>query len=283
MGPTDSGPFGRGWRRLKKFLALARNHRAAPSTYFKQRRYYRSLFWRQAVPLHPVSYLPDGFCVRKIGESGLSVIENFCTAQEAAAVIQAAEPRLARSTVVNDQVVKYSERRTSDTAVVFDKDHQDPAVLPLLYRASMLLGLPSNHVERVYVTRYRPGQKFDKHLDHYAGYRGDRLYTLLVYLNDLGGGGGGETVFHSLKLAVQPKAGRAITWTNKNPDGSGHNEVDHSGAPVLGEKDKWIVQLWYRRYKMFAALADPAEPPQARKGRALSAAEALPPGVDRLT
>ena len=79
-----------------------------------------------------------------------------------------------------------SERRTSETAKVFAPDERNPFILPLLYRGSMLTGLPCANVEAVYVTRTARAEKFEPHLDVGPGFGLDRVDTILVYLNDVG-------------------------------------------------------------------------------------------------
>ena len=48
----------------------------------------------------------------------------------------------------------------------------------------------------------------------------------MIYLNTLDQCDGGATYFRDLNVAVQPQAGRAVCWTNTNPDGSVVFEMD---------------------------------------------------------
>ena len=113
---------------------------------------------------------------------------------------------------INNKAVEDSYR-TSQTASVYDLFNKDPFLLPLLYRGAMLLGGPHTHVETIFVTRYEEGEYYKGHEDFYEGFHGDRLYTILIYLNDVAPGLGGQTVFERLNLAVTPKLGRAVCWT----------------------------------------------------------------------
>jgi hypothetical protein len=79
--------------------------------------------------------------------------------------------------------------------------------------------------ERLRFYRYRPGQRFEPHMDHW--YRpNDRritLHTVLVYFND--DFEGGETVFQEqFDRTVVPKAGMAAVFQHK---------LRHEGRPVL--------------------------------------------------
>lgn len=90
----------------------------------------------------------------------------------------------------------------------------------LLSRARLLLpGVSSvRQFEEPQLVRYAPGQQFRSHFDHVPeGQRsngGQRLATLLVYLNDMDNdeGAAGATVFRDLGLAVKPRAGMALLF-----------------------------------------------------------------------
>ena len=51
------------------------------------------------VPPFPLAFLPDGFTVVKAGNTGLSIIENFCTAAEAEYLMSAALNKLEDSRI----------------------------------------------------------------------------------------------------------------------------------------------------------------------------------------
>lgn len=241
--------------------------------------YFRARLFGPKVPLFPLAFLPDGFAVTHAADTNLVLVENFCTAEEANYLIEQARDKLRDSRItVNKQHVK-DDYRTSQTAMVFDPYNKDEKILPLLYRAGMLLGLPFGNVETVFVTRYREGEYYKAHKDFYEGFDGDRLYTVLIYLNDLEEHQGGGTVFEKLNIGVKPKLGRAVIWTNTNPDGSKHQETVHEALPVSNGGEKWCVQLWFRAYQMIDVPASAITTPQTRPGVALGGEEPLPPGA----
>jgi Rps23 Pro-64 3,4-dihydroxylase Tpa1-like proline 4-hydroxylase len=155
-------------------------------------------------------------------------------------------------------------------------------LLPLLYRGAMLLGIPYTHVETVFVTRYLSGEYYKKHEDFFPGFQGDRLYTVLIYLNDLNPEQGGGTTFEKLRLAATPKCGRAISWTNRNPDQSTHPETTHEALPVAEGAEKWAIQLWFRRYELISPAHDLPVAPSFQNDASVAAELLLPPGVHRL-
>lgn len=249
--------------------------------HWKRRHYYWAQLTDAPVPPHSVSWLPDGFRVRRLARTGLTLVDNFCTAAEAAAVIAAAETRLQRSGVLIDGKFQDHEGRISYTAQLYGPHYQHAELFPLMQRAAMLTGIPYTHLESVYVTRYPEGGLYNEHIDHGDEFEVDRLYTVLLYLNTVPDEQGGATVFPKLNVAVQPQVGRAVTWTNKNPDGSGHWENSHAAFPVLEGGEKWVIQFWFRRYPMIASLAQLATP-QTAQGEPLGPDDELPAGVQRV-
>jgi hypothetical protein len=231
------------------------------------------------VPVFPLGLLPDGFEVHWAGETGIAIVENFCTRDEAEYMISRAGKQLTESRITIDNKQITDPYRKSQTATVFDPYNKDPAVLRVVHRAAMLLGIPADHVESVYVTRYRAGEYYKAHHDAYPGFDGDRLYTTLIYLNDLAEEEGGGTTFEKLNVGVRPKCGRAVIWTNTNPDGTQHPEVIHEALPVAPGAVKWVIQLWFRKYKMIAVPRTSFDTPQAKRGLPLKGDETLPAGA----
>jgi len=244
---------------------------------YGRRRYFFSKLFGAKVPVHNLSYLPDGFTVRKIGQTGISVIDGFCTHAEARAIIDLAKLGLNTSGVVENGKFVIAPGRQSETACVFGAENPDPLLLPLACRAAALVGLPYTHLEAVYVTRYLEGGRYDEHVDYGDSFSIDRLYTILLYLNDVPLEQGGATAFPRLKIKVQPKLGRAVSWTNLNPDRSAHHETSHAALPVKAGGEKWAIQFWFHPYKMF----DPINfaPPQRREGQPIRPDDALPDGA----
>jgi hypothetical protein len=226
----------------------------------------------------PWSVLPDGLKITTLAHTGVYVVDNFCSAEEAVDIIGAATSRLTRSKILTEEGFTDSDERSSCTALMYGPNFRHPGVVPLMQRAAALVGLPYTHLEEVYVTRYRETEFYGQHIDFGDDFDVDRLYTVLLYLNTVPEEQGGATVFPSLKAAVQPLVGRAVTWTNKNPDGSGHLETNHAAFPVKNDGEKWAIQFWFRRYR----LMDPAwEKPDQRSGASepLRGNEILPAGV----
>jgi prolyl 4-hydroxylase len=121
----------------------------------------------------------------------------------------------------------------------------------LLSKARYRLGVSLEHMEEPQIVRYEKGQEFSWHYDEVPRSQlnngGQRLATLLVYLNSMTDGGG--TIFRDLKglsgdpLSVQPFQGSALLFFPAFIDGRADDRTLHRGEKIiLGEKR--IVQLW---------------------------------------
>jgi hypothetical protein len=247
-----------------------------------RKNYYLSKIIRPHVPPTPLRNLPAGFTVHTIAKTGIKVIENFCTKEEADYIIETArkQQRLDKSQVIIDGKPVDDPGRTSNHTIVFHRHHQDPEVLKIIARGAMLTGVPQSHAEQVYVTRYSEGEVYHGHYDFSADFQTcHRLCTTLIYLNTLDVEQGGTTYFRDLNIASQPTVGRAVTWTNMNPDGTWHRETLHAALPPVGkDTEKWVIQLWFRPYEMHP-IKEPLEALQAKPGIPLTGNETLPDGL----
>jgi prolyl 4-hydroxylase len=246
---------------------------------YAKRHYYLHKISPSKVPVHNLAYLPDGFAITKAGQTGVSIMDNFCTPEEAEAIIEFSRDKIHPAGVLQgDQFVEHPKRRC-DTGAVFGPGRVSQEILPVALRAAAVTGLPYTHIEGVYVTRYPEGGMYDEHIDFGDHYKVDRLYTILLYLNTVPPEQGGSTVFPRLNIKVQPRVGRAVCWTNKNPDGSHHNETSHAALPVEAGGEKWAIQFWFHPHKMF----DPIdiEAPQIKTGIPLGEDAVLPDGASR--
>ena len=151
---------------------------------------------------------------------------------------------------------KLSDFRTS-SSYYFPKD-KDPFIQDILVRMNALANLPDDHGEFLAGHLYEVGGEFKMHHDSFgkegqgmAIKGGDRIRTVLIYLNE--DCEGGETEFPKLKLSIAPKKGMAIVWENSVGSGATYQRLMdslHCGNPVSKGK-KFILTRWYRTYPMY--------------------------------
>jgi len=131
----------------------------------------------------------------------------------------------------------------------------------LIECAHLLTGINKDNFEAVQLIRYREGESFSDHLDYLptVGSRlsqGNRLATLLVYLNTAKAGTeGGDTCFRDLGLTVTPHIGTCLLFF---PTFASGGECDfrtiHSSRPVgEGGGVKYVAQIFMRQGAFTAA------------------------------
>ena len=118
-------------------------------------------------------------------------------------------------------------------------------------RVAELVGLPGSHCEDISVIHYPQGGEFLPHVDFLEadpanprvfGTEGDRIATVVVYLNQVKEGG--TTCFPALGLEISPQTGSALYFAYQHPDGSPDAASLHTGRPVLNG-EKWIATFWF--------------------------------------
>jgi len=142
--------------------------------------------------------------------------------------------------------------RTSATATFNLPHHEEDETLNAIRGwAAETLGLPAEYVEPLQIARYGRGQEYKKHVDwrpaNFNGLHifGQRVATILVYLNTLPEGAGGETEFLALNAKVRPVQGSAAIWTNVNSQGVPSMETRHLANPVLQDGIiKYALNIW---------------------------------------
>jgi prolyl 4-hydroxylase len=120
----------------------------------------------------------------------------------------------------------------------------------LLAKTNFRLGIPLKQMEEPQIVRYRTGEEFSWHYDEVPPTQldngGQRLATLLVYLNTVRRGGG--TIFRDLvdaegnPLTVKPIQGSALLFFPAFGDGQPDDRTLHKGE--VAHDEKWITQMW---------------------------------------
>ena len=161
------------------------------------------------------------------------------------ALIEAGAPTLATNNPLyrdQDRVIR------DDPTIADDLFRLLRPNLPTTMGPLRLVGL--NHRLRFY--RYRAGQRFEPHTDHWyqASPRLITLYTVLVYFNE--DFDGGETRFHEqLEDTVVPREGLVAVFQHK---------LRHEGCPVrAGTKYAMRSDVIYEADEPIGRVGDPFE------------------------
>ena len=114
----------------------------------------------------------------------------------------------------------------------------------LVSRVHRLTGVPQKFQEPIQVARYLNGQFYQSHLDSIdkPDATGQRIGTVLIYLNDVASGGG--TFFNNLNFRIQPKQGTAAVFFPAKFDGTIDERHLHTAEDA--SDIKWVSQVWLR-------------------------------------
>lgn len=176
---------------------------------------------------------------------------NLLSADECAALITSAQPAMARSRTVatSQSAEEINPDRTSDG--MFFTRGQTAVIQRLEARIAKLLRWPLENGEGLQVLRYLPGAQYKPHHDYFNPSEpgsatilqrgGQRIGTLVIYLNDVPAGG--CTYFPQSQLRIHPRQGHAVFFGY--PHANAQSLTLHAGEPVL-EGEKWIATKWLR-------------------------------------
>ena len=177
------------------------------------------------------------------------VCKDFLSHQECDELIATAGPLLQRSKTHAVAGSEATKGRTSLTCHL--AKHTKPCPL-LLKKVQLLTNKPYGHMELPQVARYTDSQRYVEHYDgvdpHTDAGRafcqngGQRIATVLMYLNDVPGGG--STFFRRINLEVRPKKGSAVIFFPGFMDGELDTDALHAGMPA--HDVKWVSQIWLR-------------------------------------
>ena len=132
--------------------------------------------------------------------------------------------------------------RTSDTAV-FPWVAENPVLHALNRRIAAASGTRTEQGEPLQVLRYGVGQEYRPHIDAIPGLRNQRIYTMLVWLNE--DFDGGETHFLKAGLKLRLRRGDAILVGNVDREGRPDPDAIHAGLPVT-RGEKLLASRWIR-------------------------------------
>ena len=183
----------------------------------------------------------------------LVVFADVLSAQECEELIERSRHRLKRSTTVNPTTGKEDVIRNRTSEGIWYQRGEDPLIEKLDWRIASLMNWPVEHGEGLQVLHYGPTGEYRPHFDYFApdqpgsavhtAQGGQRVATLVIYLNDVVDGG--ETTFPDAGISVAARQGGAVYFRYMN----GQRQLDpltlHGGAPVRSG-DKWIMTKWMR-------------------------------------
>jgi prolyl 4-hydroxylase len=179
------------------------------------------------------------------------VCDNLLTDQECDTLIKSAEHNLEDSHVVKlingKEILEKDSARLSKSFYLSNNNNTS-----LINKISNLVNKDSQYFEDLQVGYYQKGGFYKSHHDaldihtklgnSFIKTRGQRIITVLMYLNDVKKGG--RTYFKNLNIRFIPKKGTALiffpAFLNREID----EKALHCAEKVIDEK--WVAQLWIR-------------------------------------
>ncbi len=164
-----------------------------------------------------------------------------------------ARPWLKPATVNDATDGERPDASRSNRVMSFFPLERDVLVQSIDQRLAAAAQLPLSYGDVLSVLHYRPGETYRPHFDFFdpafpqhavqLADRGQRVLTMLVYLNDEYRDG--HTQFQRLNWSFRGQPGDALMFSNVDADGEPDRMTLHSGAsPTAGEK--WLLSKWFR-------------------------------------
>lgn len=154
--------------------------------------------------------------------------------------------------VLQDGLDMYSDHRTCGVAGLTKE--QGVFIDDINERLSKMCNWDKSKSQKLNMLKYEPGGMFKPHFDwwgpenkEYLEKYGNRVGTMIMYLNDVEEGTGGETLFKHLQKIIKPVKGCAVFF-NYDSDNDRHNAIRtlHAGHTVKKgvayKMTKWFVQ-----------------------------------------
>lgn len=167
-------------------------------------------------------------------------------------VIAMAAPTLTRGKILDEEGQEVEREERTNTVMHFGLVDSDVILELISARLAAAADMPPENAEALGVLHYATGEVYKPHVDYIPETLqnapileklGQRVRTLLVYLND--GFEGGATEFPHLKVGYKPPRGCALIFDSVKPDGRVDPMTLHVGAPPTSGQ-KWAISKWFR-------------------------------------
>lgn len=184
------------------------------------------------------------------------MLDDLLTAEECEKLIGMSREKLARSMTIDPVTGEESVIQDRTSWGAFFEPHENEFIAGLERRISEVMNGPVENGEGLQILNYKVGAEYKPHFDYFPEDEGgsqkhldkggQRISTLVMYLNDVEVGG--ETVFPNVGLSVKPKRGSALYFEYCNSLGQLDALSLHGGASVV-QGEKWIATKWMRQRK----------------------------------
>lgn len=179
---------------------------------------------------------------------------NLLGADECEELIELSRGKLARSSVVNAATGNYDVHPHRTSSGTHFSRGENALIERIERRIAELVQIPVERGEPLQILHYQPGGEYKPHFDYFdpalpgndavLKQGGQRIATLVMYLNDVEAGG--STVFPEVGLDVLPRRGHGVYFAYTTEQGQLDARSLHGGSPVSAG-EKWIATKWFRQ------------------------------------
>jgi prolyl 4-hydroxylase len=155
-----------------------------------------------------------------------------------------------------DKLIEWADKDLSlkkNKSLVSYINKKDPIYDEVNSRLHILMNFDYSTGEDFFVQKYPEGYEEKEHFDYFPisdknskkqlDERGQRTWTMIVYLNDVNDGG--ETSFKSIDKDFKPAKGDVVIWKNVYHDGNENPYTKHIEKPTI-DGDKYILTKYFR-------------------------------------
>jgi prolyl 4-hydroxylase len=189
-----------------------------------------------------------------LNNPNVAVIDGLLSEQECDKLIQFSSGKLKRSEVIERDSGGHQVSKVRTSEGTHFSLGENAVVERLEKRIQALIGAPIENGEPLQILHYGLGGEYLPHHDYFdpkdpgssahIAVGGQRVATMVIYLNDVQQGGG--TAFPDIEMTVRPKKGSAVYFEYCNANGDLDVRLLHAGLPVI-KGDKWIATKWIRQ------------------------------------
>jgi len=186
----------------------------------------------------------------------VALFDNLMDPAECDQLIELARVKLKRSAIVDPITGEHKVIDNRSSYGTYFTLNENDFIARLDRRIADLMHWPLENGEGLQILHYPVGGEYRPHFDYFPpddpgsashlARGGQRVSTLVMYLNDVEEGG--QTTFPSIHLAVTPKKGAATYFEYVNATGQLDALSLHAGEPVL-RGEKWIATKWMRQQR----------------------------------
>ena len=174
----------------------------------------------------------------------IRAVRGLLAPEECRYLVNMAEPHLQPSFVIDPRTgARIPHPVRTSSGMSFGPVGEDLVVHRINRRLASITGTQVGWGEPLHVLRYARSEEYRPHIDALPGVANQRIWTVLLYLNQ--GYDGGATQFDLAEVEFRGSEGDALVFRNVDDDGRPDPRTRHAGLPVTGGT-KWLATRWIR-------------------------------------